>query len=276
MTKLEDLKRIAVAARAHINSTLVFLKGIAPLNHPDFMLDKDKVTLGMYKDLLNEIEKRFQDCYGTFDEEEYKEYGVHTPFPETLEQMIRDSATLRPITPDASPTTLIREVENIYYCSKETIDAMKHNRDTNSTYNQEKYEKTISVCYKLLEDAGELGDVYRELLDAHKDRLDGKRTVMQDVDFYKRLQGALIMLCLNDIHASRKYNGDNYNAIELNNASNAVNTFANIMNILIDYIPHDEFVANDLKSPGFFINYMNNDTNKFLEEYGQDNKEATI
>ena len=48
------------------------------------------------------------------------------------------------------------------------------------------------------------------------------------------------------------------------------------MNILIDYIPHDEFVANDLKSPGFFINYMNNDTNKFLEEYGQDNKEATI
>lgn len=276
MSKLEEINGIVLTARAHINSTMVFLKTIAPLNHPDFMMDKDKEVLGKYYSLLDDIEERFQACYATLDEEEIRQYGLHRSFRENLDQMMRDSATLKPIPPDASASFLLRECDNVYYRAKETIESMKVNRDNNSTYNQEKYEKIMSVCYKILDDAGELGETYRELLDAYKDRLDNKRTVMQDVDFYKRLTGALIMLCLNDIKTFRNFKGDNDSYFNRNEAVDAVNTFANIMNILIDYIPREEFVANDLKSPGFFINRMNNDTNKFLEEYGQDNKEATI
>ena len=283
-------------AFAQLVSTTAFLKIIAPLDNPSFMSEEDKRTLALYRVCIENLENRFKEYTRVLALSDPNLFANHVPYTESFDKMIENGDTfelstsfgngkdlyipykLRPIGADASVKELATNCNRAYTCGLDTLVLMKDNEEQNETYNNDKYNRILSACRQIFVDGGELGDCYRELLDADKDRLYNNRTVNQDIEFYKRLSKALIRVCLDVVQERKKYetNNGSYDASYLKKCNEAVDAITSIMNNLMRHIPRVDFVLNSLKSTGYYLNSMNYDADKFVENYSNIDSEEAI
>ena len=60
MSRIDELNKISVVARATLNTAGLFLKTIAPLAHPSYMSEENKNVINMYRQIMADLENKFQ------------------------------------------------------------------------------------------------------------------------------------------------------------------------------------------------------------------------
>ena len=166
MSRIDELKKITAVARDTINTAGLFLKTITPLAHPSYLSEENKNVINMYRQIMADLENKFQYICKYLTEAEKDElkakerglfinYSNHKSFVECFDEQMNlghDFAfnielyhdkeyILTPFDANTmTPLGLVCKCDDLYDCGKEMLRNLKADQDEQSDYKQAEYE----------------------------------------------------------------------------------------------------------------------------------------
>ncbi len=295
MSRIDELKKISVVAKETLNAAGLFLKTIAPLAHPSYMSEENKNVINMYRQIMADLENKFQyickyltqaekDELKATEKKSFINYSSHKSYVEIFDDQIalgRDFAFcvelyndkdyfLNPF--DASKMSasgLVYKCDDLYDCAKGMLRNLKANQEEQSDYKQAEYERALQICYDSINETGEIGIFYIEVLDIYKGLLNGIKDPDKEIDLYKRMQKFFVKFARDYIEEFRKNRStnsvdDRKNEDEL---YDILRIFSKLISDLEKGINSDRLRAEGLDDIDTTFDLMRQNKDQFLERY---------